>query len=106
MQAMACLYTLFDSAEVAEDVARVMLGERLVACANIHAPCQSLYHWEGEVARSEEIPVLFKLPADGIDAASARLAELHPYNTPAIVIWAAETTPDYAAWLTAETQQA
>ena len=37
------------------------------------------------------------------DAAAARLAELHPYDTPAIVVWAAEATPDYAAWLAAET---
>ncbi len=104
MHAMACLYTLFDSLEVAKDVARVMLSERLVACANIHAPCHSLYNWQGEEAQSAEIPVLFKVPAEGADGAAARLAELHPYQTPAIVVWAAETTPDYAAWLNAETQ--
>ena len=103
MQPMACLYTLFESVEAADQVAQTLLAERWVACANIHAPCHSLYHWHGEVARAEEIPVLFKLPAAAANAAAARLAELHPYDTPAIVVWAAEATPDYAAWLAAET---
>ena len=105
MQPMACLYTLFDCVEAAEAVARNMLAERLVACANIHAPCRSLYHWEGELANAEEVPVLFKLPANAVEAATARLAELQPYDTPAIVAWAAETTPDYAAWLVGECSQ-
>lgn len=105
MQPMACLYTLIDSVEAAEAVARHMLAERLVACANIHAPCRSLYHWDGEMADAEEIPVLFKLPIGAVEAATARLAELHPYDTPAIAAWVAETTPDYAAWLVGEASQ-
>ena len=102
MPAMACLYALFKSVEEAEDIARTLLAERLVACANIHAPCQSLYHWDGAIAVAPEIPVLFKMPVESAPRAAERLAELHPYDTPAIVRWAADTTSDYAAWLTAE----
>lgn len=102
MHGMACLYTLFDSVEMAEATARTLLAERQVACANIHAQCRSLYRWESAVMEAYEIPVLFKMPRDAVAAAVARLTELHPYDTPAIVVWEAETTPDYARWLTSE----
>lgn len=103
MQPMACLYTLFDSIEAAQDVVRAMLSERLIACANIHAPCQSHYTWQGEIVQSHEIPVLFKLSADGADAAVMRLEQLHPYNTPAIILWTADSTSDYVGWLMGQT---
>ena len=104
MQPMACLYTLIDSVEAAEDIVRTLLAERLVACANIHAPCQSIYHWQGDLAKSAEVPVLFKLPADGAARAAARLAELHPYDVPAIVSWTAQATSEFASWLDSETR--
>ena len=52
-----------------------------------------------KVEEEAEIPVLFKLSFVKLDTAKARLAELHPYDEPAILHWQAGTTQGYAAWL-------
>jgi len=94
------LYTLFGSAEEARKVAKAMIEERLVACANHLPPVLSQYQWDGEFCEEQEFPVLFKTGADRVEAAMAKLRELHSYDTPAILIWPADRVDvDYAAWV-------
>lgn len=94
------LYTLFGSAEEARHVAKAMIEERLVACANHLAPAMSQYQWDGEFCEEQEYPVLFKTGANRVEAAMAKLRELHSYDTPAILSWPAERADaDYAAWV-------
>lgn len=93
------VYTLFGSAEAAERVAGRLVAERLAACANMLAPCLSLYEWQGEMQRQTEFPVLFKTGSDRREALVARLGELHDYDVPAIVALDAEATPGFAQWV-------
>tara|TARA_B100001105_G_scaffold93282_1_gene74206 strand:+ start:166 stop:474 length:309 start_codon:yes stop_codon:yes gene_type:complete len=93
------VYTLFGSAEAAERVAGQMVRERLAACANMLAPCISLYEWQEEMQRQTEFPVLFKTTADRRDALMARIGELHDYETPAIVAMDADAVPGFADWV-------
>ena len=64
---------------------------------------RSLYVWQGERGDAREVGALLKTRADKLDAALARLAELHPYETPAAVAWrcdaAAPATLDWLAEL-------
>lgn len=77
-----------------------MLDEGLVACANILGPMLSLFTWNGERSEAEETGVLFKTDAALFDRAIARLAELHPYETPAILAWRCDAAlPATAIWL-------
>ena len=78
--------------------AEQLLDERLVACANVLAPMRSLYVWDGERGEASEVGVLFKTDASALDRATARLAEIHPYDTPAVLGW----RTDAAAKPTAE----
>ena len=48
----------------AEELARKLIEERLVACANISAPVTSLYWWEGEIQRDQEAVVIMKTRDD------------------------------------------
>lgn len=96
----ALVWCPFPDEDSAAQVATALLDEKLVACANILAPMRSLYEWNGERDDAREVPVLFKTDARRLEAAVARIAELHPYDTPAVLGWhcdaAAEAT---AAWL-------
>ncbi|HKT77680.1 MAG TPA: divalent-cation tolerance protein CutA [Sphingobium sp.] len=85
MSAVALVYTLFGSAEAAERVARILLEERLIACANLLGPAISLYEWNGVVERADEVPVLFKTTPSRRAALMERLAQLHDYDLPAIL---------------------
>jgi periplasmic divalent cation tolerance protein len=94
------VYAIFADADEARRIARAAIGERLAACANILAPCHSIYRWQGAVAEADEVPAIFKARADKADALVARIAELHSYDVPAIVIWPIDRAlPAYADWV-------
>ena len=96
----ALIWSPFADAESAARVAGQLLDERLVACANILPPMRSLYVSQGERGEAAEVGVLFKTDAAMLDRATARLAELHPYDTPAVLGWRADTAPKPTAeWL-------
>ena len=63
----------------AESMARTLLEERLVACANILPPASSLYWWEGTIEQAAEAVVVMKT-ADARSAAA--LARIKPTNPP------------------------
>ena len=96
----ALIWTTFADEPSAAEVAAAMLDEKLVACANLQPGLHSFFLWEGERGEARECGVLFKTHAALLDRACARLAELHPYDTPAISGWRADATaPSTAEWL-------
>ena len=88
----ALIYTVFASRDDARPVATRLLDERLIACANVIGRVEALFEWDGERGSGKEIAVLFKTHADRLDPAVARLESLHPYDTPAILGWRADTS--------------
>jgi periplasmic divalent cation tolerance protein len=101
------VYATFADRAEAERVARLVVEERLAACANILAPCQSIYRWEGKMEDAEEIPVLFKTAAAQAQLLIERIVALHSYDVPAAVVWpAAQALPAFAAWVEEETRPA
>ncbi|WFL78623.1 divalent-cation tolerance protein CutA [Altererythrobacter arenosus] len=89
----ALIYCPFPDRESARSAANILLGERLVACANILGEVESIFEWNGERGSATEIGVLFKTHAEVLDKASARLGELHPYDTPAVMGWCCDAAP-------------
>jgi periplasmic divalent cation tolerance protein len=104
MSDIVTVYATFGSEEEAHYVARTVVEEGLAACANILAPCRSIYRWQGEIEEAQEIPVLLKTAAASAGMLLARLAELHSYDVPAAVVWPiAEALGPYRAWVIGET---
>jgi periplasmic divalent cation tolerance protein len=104
MTRIVTLYATFGTAEEARRIARILVEEKLAACANLLAPCASLYRWQGAVEEAAEHPALFKTRADLAERAMARLAELHSYDVPAAVVWPiGAALPAYAQWVRDET---
>jgi len=92
-------------AATAATIARALVEERLVACANIIGPCRSIYRWEGAVEEADEVVMQFKTAPAHVPATTARIAALHPYALPAIEHWPAETAPELAGWIAASIKQ-
>lgn len=104
--AMGLLYTTWPDIRSAEDAAEVLLSEHLIACANILGEARSIYRWNGALERSHETIVLFKTSAAKAEVARTRIAQLHPYDEPAIldlVVGAAASSPGFLSWINAET---
>ena len=98
--AIVTVYATFAGADEAERIARVLVEERLAACANILGPCRAIYRWQGGIEQGDEVAALFKTRADMADKLIARLAELHSYDVPAAVVWPiADALPAYAQWV-------
>jgi periplasmic divalent cation tolerance protein len=103
MTRIVSVYAVFADGDEARRIARTIVGERLAACANIIGPCRSVYRWQGAVEEAEEVAAIFKARADKAEALTARIAELHSYDVPAIAVWEiAQALPAYAAWVAAE----
>ena len=103
MSRIVTVYAVFADEEEAQRIARAMVEERLAACANLLGPCRSIYRWQGAVEEADEVAALFKARADRAEALTARIADLHSYDVPAIAVWPIESAwPAYADWIEAE----
>ena len=101
--AIVSVYATFASDEEARRIARQLVEERLAACANILAPCHSIYRWQGRVEEASEVPVIFKTRTDAAGRLVERIRALHSYDVPAAVVWPiADAVPDYARWVVEE----
>lgn len=90
----------FPSEAEAREVAGRLLDEALVACANIMPGMVSLYRWQGEKGEAREVGVLFKTHGAVADRMAARLAQLHSYQSPAIMLWDVSAAPQATSdWL-------
>lgn len=96
------VFTTFATDEDAARVTRVLVEERLIACANLLPGARSIYRWEGKVTDAPEVVVLMKTRKQDWVALMSRLHELHPYETPeCVAIRIAAGAPRYMAWLEA-----
>ncbi len=94
------VFTAFANEDDAARVARVLVEERLAACANLLPGARSIYAWEGKVADEREVVVLMKTRKQDWPALMSRLHELHPYDTPeCVAVRLAAGAPRYMAWL-------
>ena len=96
--------TNLPDAETADRVARRVINARLAACANILAPCLSVYRWQGAVETAQEVPVLFKTTRANYPALESSLREAHPYDVPEILAVPATGLPAYLGWVVEETR--
>jgi periplasmic divalent cation tolerance protein len=83
--AMSVVLSTVPSRAAGEELVERLVEERLIACGNLVPGVLSLYRWEGEIAREEEVLVLMKLSSVAVDALFERIATLHPYSVPELV---------------------
>lgn len=102
----ALIWCPFPDEAAATAAIAALLEERLIACGNKLPGVRSQFAWQGVREESDESGALLKTTAPLLDAAMRRLAELHPYDTPAIAGWTVRADPGTLAWLQQETSSA
>lgn len=86
--------------------ARTLVDAQLVACVNILPPMQSVYRWEGTVVQASEHQLIMKTTRARVEALKVRLGELHPYETPELLVLPiADGAEPYLKWLTESVRQ-
>ena len=88
------------SAEEAAHIARTVVTERLVACANVVGPIRSIYRWHGTLEEAAEYLLLLKARAADTSALEARVRALHSYELPEVLaVPLRGGSAAYLAWL-------
>lgn len=100
------LITTVATPEQGIQLARRLVEDKWVACAQVLPPMQSIYGWQGSLCRETECLVLFKIPNHLYEMAEQRIRALHPYQEPEIIGLAAEkVSVGYLAWILEQTRK-
>lgn len=98
------LSTLPDAA-AADTLAQAVLEARLAACVTNQGVVVSHYHWKKALETAHEVQLLFKTSVARADELQRFVSAHHPYETPEILVWQVDASPDYGQWVNAETQR-
>jgi periplasmic divalent cation tolerance protein len=94
------VYAVFANAEEAERIGRAVVEERLAACINIFSPVRSIYPWQGKLATADEVAAILKTHHWNSDALIERIAAMHSYDVPCVVVWPIDKILGrYAEWV-------
>ena len=99
MTAVIVLST-FPADQDASTLARTLVEERLAACVNVLPPMASIYRWEGAIEQATEHQLVIKTSASRVSELKARIAELHPYEVPEVLVLpVADGAAAYLQWV-------
>jgi len=86
--------------DVLLELGRTLVEERLAACVNVTGGVRSAFRWEGRIEEADEALALLKTTAGRLDALTARVRELHPYEEPEVLaLPSAGGSAGYADWV-------
>ena len=98
------MITSLPDREAAQQLASRLVKERLAACVNILAPCESVYRWQGQIETAQEITLLIKTLRTHYGKVEKIIRQCHPYELPEIIaVPVTDGLPAYLEWLAAET---
>ena len=94
------LYMTAGDREEALALARMLVGERLAACANVLGAATSVYRWDGSVQEESEVVLVAKTVEDRVEAVARRVREAHSYDSPCVVaLPISGGDADFLAWI-------
>jgi periplasmic divalent cation tolerance protein len=96
------ILTTTSNREEAASLGRILVEERLAACATLIPAVESIYHWQGKIESSTETLLLLKTTPEQLEALQTRLHQLHSYQTPEFLVLGVEgVSHPYLEWLQA-----
>jgi len=109
------IYITASDQREAERIVRILLKEKLIACANFF-PIESLYKWssfaeasedkKGEIKKAKEFGVIIKTKAKLVEQVIKRIKELHSYEIPCIISIPIEKgNPEFLKWIDMSTKK-
>jgi periplasmic divalent cation tolerance protein len=87
-------------------LARALVDEHLAACVNIVPGVRSIYRWQGAIADEAEQLCVIKTARARLEAMSARVRDLHPYEVPELLVLSpGEGARAYCDWVLESTRR-
>lgn len=99
------IYVTASNRDEALSLARILVEERLAACANVLGPITSIYWWDGKLNEEPEVALIAKTRADLVDAVILRVKQAHSYDCPCVVALPIQSgNPAFLDWIATETR--
>ncbi len=95
---MIILYVPCGSEDEAKEIARALVEEKMIACANIHTS-ESIYEWKGSTVEGNEWVLLLKTVEARYGDVLKRIKELHSYETPCIMRIPVTANSEFEMWV-------
>ncbi|OGQ07834.1 MAG: hypothetical protein A3G32_03415 [Deltaproteobacteria bacterium RIFCSPLOWO2_12_FULL_40_28] len=104
MSKLSLIYVTVANLDEAKKIAKFLVTEKKVACANILPGATSIYHWEGKLEETTECVLIAKTKTSLVDDVITVVKKLHSYSCPCIVSLSIDNgNPDFLAWIEKET---
>ena len=101
---VSAVFTTTPSIELAEAIAKSLVGRKLCACVNIIPTVKSIYEWEGKVEEGSEALLMIKTQTSLVDELVAAIKDMHTYSVPeAIALDVTGGNIDYIDWVLRQT---
>jgi periplasmic divalent cation tolerance protein len=105
MTDLIAVYTTISNEEQAQLLVSAAIENNLAACVQSE-PIRSIYRWQGQIERQDEIRLLLKPTRTAYPKLEKLLLELHPYELPAIFAMpACAASVEYTQWAQNACQQ-
>ena len=100
MNEFIAVFVTASSHEEGERIASTLVNERLAACGNIIKGITSIYTWDNELCKDDEILLILKTRREKFDELSIRIKEMHSYDVPEIIaISIVDGSKEYLDWV-------
>lgn len=104
--AAVLVYTTFPDLAAAEQAGRSLLEQRHAGCINILPGMVSLYVWQGQLERAQEVVLIAKTTREAAGRCMAAILGIHPYKTPAVLaVPVAAGATAYLDWIEGHTNK-
>ena len=99
------VYCTVPNDTVAENIANVVLTQRVAACVNIIPQIRSIYLWKGKIEDERELLLIIKSKRELFEELARCIKELHPYEVPEVIaLPIIEGNTDYLNWIDSNTR--
>ena len=99
------VYITTSSVSEAKKIGRRLVEDKLVACANIISPVNSIYRWQGKICDDKEALIMLKTKKKLFKQIEKKVKELHSYEVPEVIaVPLVEGSDNYLSWLKNETK--
>jgi periplasmic divalent cation tolerance protein len=99
-EALVLAYVPCPSLDTAQQLAKTLIQQKLVACANILPGMVSLYIWEGALQQDNECVLLLKTLVSQQSLVKDFIEQHHPYDTPCVLFLKVDDTSQlFRQWI-------
>lgn len=98
------IFCTTNNKENAELIGHSLVQEKLAACTNIIPKMTSIYSWNNQIVKDEELLLLIKTKKELFDDVKNKILSLHSYDVPEIIsIDIKEGSKPYLDWINENT---